>query len=76
MLKFEFQKKKLILSDPEKSYILETDASDYAIKDILKQKVDEKLYPVIFYLRKFTDAKLNYEIYDKKLLAIIAILKK
>ena len=66
----------LILSDSEKSYILETDASDYAMKGILKQKINKKLHPVAFYSRKFTDAEFNYEIYDKKLLIIIATLKK
>ena len=66
----------LILSDPEKSYILKTDASDYAIKDTLEQKINKKFYSIIFYFRKFTNAKLNYEIHDKKLLAIVAIFKK
>ena len=43
--------KKIILvsSDPEKSYILKTDASDYAMRGILKQKVDKKIYPVILF---------------------------
>ena len=71
-----FKKKNLVSSDPEKSYILKTDVSDYAMKNILKQKIDEKLYPVAFYSRKFTDAEFNYEIYDKKLLIIVAIFKK
>ena len=46
------------------------------IKNILKQKINGKLYPVAFYSRKFTDAELNYEIYNKKLLIIIAIFKE
>jgi len=76
-VKTRFAKKLLlILSDLEKPYILKTDASDYTLKDILKQKVDKKLHPVAFYSRKFTDAELNYEIHDNKLLTIIATLKK
>ena len=76
-IKARFIKKPLLVSsDSEKSYILETDVSDYAMGGILEQKINEKFHPVIFYFRKFTDAKLNYEIHDKKLLAIIAILKK
>ena len=55
----------LILSDSEKPYILKTDASDYVIRNILEQKINEKFHPIIFYFRKFTDAELNYEIYDK-----------
>ena len=36
-IKARFIKKSfLILSDPEKPYILETDASDYAMRDILE----------------------------------------
>ena len=66
----------LILLDSEKSYILKTDVLDYAIRGTLKQKVDKKFYPVAFYSRKFINAEFNYEIYNKKLLAIIAIFKK
>ena len=58
----------LISSDPEELYILETDASNYTMKGILKQKVNKKFHPVAFYSRKFIDAELNYEIYNKKLL--------
>ena len=66
----------LVLSDPEKPYILEINASDYAMKNILKQKINKKFHSVAFYFRKFTDAELNYEIYNKKLLTIIVTLKK
>ena len=74
MSKSSLFKKNLL--DPEKLYILETNASDYTIKDILKQKINENFYSVIFFFRKFTNAELNYEIYNKKLLTIIAIFKK
>ena len=70
------EKSILISSDSKKPYILKTDASDYAMRDILKQKINKKLHPIIFYFRKFTDAELNYKIYDKKLLTIIATFKK
>ena len=76
-IKARFIKKLLlVLSDSEKSYILETNVLDYAMRGILRQKIDGKLHPVVFYFRKFINVKLNYEIHDKKLLAIIAILKK
>ena len=76
-IKARFIKKPLLISsDPEKPYILKTDALNYTIRDILKQKVNKKLHPVAFYSRKFTDIKLNYEIYNKELLAIIATFKK
>ena len=66
----------LILSDLKKLYILKTNASDYTIRSILEQKINKKIYPITFYFRKFTDVKFNYEIHDKKLLIIIATLKK
>ena len=76
-VKARFIKKPLLISsDPKKLYILKTNASDYIIKNILKQKINKKLHPVAFYSRKFTDAELNYKIHDKKLLIIIAIFKK
>ena len=66
--------KRLILTifDSVKKIIIETDASKIVLNSILNQ-LDEKkrLYPVIFYSKKFTAPKLNYDIYDKKLLAIV-----
>ena len=66
----------LILLNSEELYILKTDASDQAIKAILKQKINKNFHPVAFYFRKFTESELNYEIHDKKLLIIIAVFKK
>ena len=55
-----------------KKIIVEIDASKIALNSILSQP-DEKqrLYPVIFYFRKFTAPELNYDIYDKELLTIV-----
>jgi hypothetical protein len=59
-------------SDPEKTIIVETDASNYVSAGILSQHDDTgKLHPVAFYSRKHTPAECNYEIYDKELLAVI-----
>lgn len=53
-------------------FVLETDASDFALGAILSQKSpDGILHPVAFHSRKFSPAEINYEIYDKELLAII-----
>ena len=59
--------------DPTRPYILETDASDYAISAVLSQYSDatNKPHPVAFYLRKMIPAEINYPIHDKELLAII-----
>ena len=51
---------------------VETDASDYAIAAIIPQisPDDSDLHPIAFYSRGMKPAELNYEIYDKELLAI------
>ena len=66
--------KRLILTifDLAKKIIIEIDANKIVLNSILSQPDEEKrLYPVIFYFRKFIVPELNYDIYDKKLLAIV-----
>jgi hypothetical protein len=61
--------------DPEKPFIIEADASDFALGSILSQQGnDEKLHPMAFHSRKFDTAEINYEIHDKELLAIWILL--
>ena len=59
---------------PEYPTIVETDASDYAIAAVLSQEDpnDHLLHPVAYFSRSMAPAELNYEIYDKELLAIFA----
>jgi hypothetical protein len=57
--------------DPEKPAILETDSSDFAISGVLSQHYDGRLYPCAFMSKKLNSAELNYEIYDKEMLAIV-----
>jgi RNase H-like domain found in reverse transcriptase/Reverse transcriptase (RNA-dependent DNA polymerase)/Integrase zinc binding domain/Chromo (CHRromatin Organisation MOdifier) domain len=59
--------------DYSKPAVLETDASDYALGAVLSQLDDETglLHPCAFHSRKFIPAELNYEIYDKEMLAIV-----
>ncbi|KAH9268204.1 hypothetical protein BASA84_000402 [Batrachochytrium salamandrivorans] len=53
-----------------KPFILETDASDFAISGVLSQFDDsDQIRPVAFYARQMNSAERNYEIYDKELLA-------
>jgi hypothetical protein len=54
-----------------KPFFLESDTSDYALGAVLSQNgEDRRLHLVAFHSRKFTAAKINYEIHDKELLAI------
>ncbi len=58
--------------DPDHPIILECDASDYAIAAILSQvdPTTQEVRPVAFHARTMLPAELNYDIYDKELLAI------
>ena len=59
-------------ADPTLPFVLETDASDFALGAVLSQSGDDGLlHPVAYHSRKFTAAEINYEIYDKELLAIV-----
>jgi len=58
--------------ESEKLIMLEMNISNKAIEACISQSDDKKhLHLIAFYSRKFTDAELNYEIYNKKLLTIV-----
>ena len=51
--------------------IVETDTSDYAIAGIFSIRCpDEEIHPVAYYLQTLSAPELNYDTYDKELLAI------
>ena len=54
--------------NPIKLAILETDASDYVVSEVLSQEHKGRTYPIAFYSHRITPAQCNYEIYDKELL--------
>ena len=63
---------RLVHVDPKKRFILEADASDFALGSALSQiGNDGLLHPVAFHSQKFEAAEINYEIHDKELLAIV-----
>ena len=58
--------------DPEKKIVVEVDASDWVVGGVLSQHDDEGiLRPVAFFSKKHSPAEVNYEIYDKELMAIV-----
>jgi len=62
---------------PDRPSTIETDASDFAIAAVISQPDSSGvMHPVAFYSRKLTDAELNYEIYDKEMLAIVTAFKE
>jgi len=55
---------------------VETDTSDYALTTILSiVNEDNEVYLVAFHSHTFTVAELNYNTYDKELLAIFEAFK-
>ena len=57
--------------------IVEADLSNYVTRGILSQyNKDGVLYPIIYFLKRLSPAKYNYEIYNKELLAIIRYFKQ
>ena len=53
------------------------DLLDFILEVYMVQKHKDKIwYLVIYYSRKLTLLKLNYDIYNKELLAIVIVLKK
>jgi hypothetical protein len=53
------------------------DALDYTIGTEVGQiRKDRKYRPISFFLKKFLGAELNYEIYNKELLAIVRAIEE
>ena len=68
----------LVLALPrrEGKFRVEVDASGHTIGGVLSQEQEGKWKPVAFLSRTMLPAERNYEIYDKKLLAIVEALDK
>jgi hypothetical protein len=58
---------------PERETIIETDCSDYALGGIISQydPNSSELHPLALTSRTLTPPEVNYDIYDKELLAIV-----
>eukprot|EP00730_Choanoeca_flexa_P009230 TRINITY_DN12614_c0_g2_i1.p1 TRINITY_DN12614_c0_g2~~TRINITY_DN12614_c0_g2_i1.p1 ORF type:complete len:1337 (+),score=253.89 TRINITY_DN12614_c0_g2_i1:1150-5160(+) len=66
----------LALPKPDKPFLLQTDASDYALGGTLLQQDDDgKYHTVAFESKRFNSAQTNYDVRDKELLAIVHCLK-
>jgi hypothetical protein len=61
-------------ADPLLPFVVETDASNFAVGAVLAQPSSfnaSVFHPVAFYSRKLDSAERNYDVHDKELLAII-----
>ena len=67
----------LLIPDSDKPFVLETDASGFAIGAVLSQEDSHgHLRPVTFLSRKMTDAEKNYGVHEQETLAIYYALRK
>lgn len=62
----------LITPDPERQFIVEVDASDVGVGTVLSQRSaeDNKVHPCAFFSHRLTPAERNYDVGNRKLLAI------
>jgi hypothetical protein len=64
----------LALPDPDKQYVVYTDASDFATGAVLQQDLGNGLQPIAFMSHKMSDAETRYPTHDREMLAIINML--
>jgi hypothetical protein len=62
--------------EPVWHVVIETHAGDLAICTVLSQVIDGRLQRIAYPSRKMDKAKINYEIHDKEMLAIVSALKE
>ena len=57
---------------PYRKTRMETDASDRVVAGVLSQLQEDSLWrPVAFYLKTMNAPQMNYNIYDKEMLAVV-----
>ena len=68
----------LTLPDNSRPYCVEADSSDFATRAVLSQEnlEDGKWHPIAFLSKSLSPVERNYEIHDKKMLAIVQVLEK
>ena len=60
----------------DEPYRVEADSSDFALGAVLSQRQNNKWHPMAYLSKSLTEAKRNYEIYNKELLAIMTALSE
>ena len=66
----------MVALDLDKEFRIEVNASNYATGGVLLIKCSDDLWrPVAFISKSLSNTERNYEIYDKKMLAIVRYLE-
>ena len=61
--------------DPTKRYIVDTDASAFALGATISQDFKDGRHPIAYFSKSLLPAERNYNIYDRELLATVAALR-
>ena len=61
----------LQLPNPDKLFVVETDASIHAVGAVLLQSEGEQEYSTLFYSQALNPAQRNYSTYERELLAVV-----
>ena len=64
----------LALPDPDRQFVVNTDASDFATGAVLQQDFGHGLQPIAYSSHKLSDAERRYPTHDREMLAIINML--
>jgi hypothetical protein len=65
----------LKVADPNRPFVLQSDASDFAVGGVLLQEFAGQLHPIAFHSRKLTSAERNYTVSEREMLAIVECVK-
>ena len=66
----------IVLPDPDKQFVLRTDASDYGLGAVLLQEHGDTLRPVAYASKKLLKAERNYATIEKECLGVVWAVKK
>ena len=67
----------LVAPDLDKEMRVEADASEYATRGVLSMKCEDKKWRLVAFISKLlNEAERNYEIHNRKMLAIVRCLDK
>ncbi len=67
----------MTIVDPDKSFEIETNMSDFAFgRQFIQRDEEGRLYFIVFFSKKLYRLELNYLIYNKELIVIIELFKE
>ena len=64
------------LPDPERTFVLRTDASDYGIDAVLMQEHGGKLFPICYASKKLSNTECKYSTIEKECPALVWGIKR